>query len=171
MAWINSRHWTWNRTAAQECIHAEEIFMRTSWPCWLKQVPEARDWVQSSTSIAFLTPMGTVKENVADFPEMTQLIISQANDKTNFKKLRSCSMTFKDQRVRVKKVCQKKHAEWCQCHATKHCIIKCERIAMATYKSNRLDAVTSSRATQRYTTGIECQHGLISLNSRMIWTL
>ena len=112
--------------------------------------------------------MGTVKENAVDFPEMIHPIKSQANYKTNAKKLRSCSVTLKDQRVRVKKVCQKKHADWCHCQATKHCIIKCERIAMATYKPNRLDAVTSSRATQRYATGIECQHGLVSLNSRMI---
>jgi len=42
---------------------------------------------------------------------------------------------------------------------------------MATYKPNRLDAVISSRATQRYATKLECQHGFISLNSRMLWTL
>ena len=51
--------------------------------------------------------METIKENVADFPEITHPIISQANYKTNAKKLRSCSETLKDQRVRVKKVCQK----------------------------------------------------------------
>jgi len=55
--------------------------------------------------------MGTVKENVADFPEMTHPIISQANYKINAKNLRSCRVTLRDQRVRVKKVCQKKHAE------------------------------------------------------------
>jgi len=124
-------------------------------------------------------------------------------------------VTVKDQKVRVKEVYQKKHAEWCHYHVTKHCIIypgrckissigqsaglvipmssfrfrqnpkkprtqiymdlsyidpqarvliivssnksnhqsiKCERIAMATYKPNRLDVVTSSRATQGYAT-------------------
>jgi len=112
--------------------------MCTSWYCWLKQVTEARDWVQSSTSRAVSTSMDTIKENVADFPETTHPIISQANHKTNANRLRSWSMTLKDQKVRVKKVCQKKHAEWCHCHATKHCSIECKRIAIATYKPSRL---------------------------------
>jgi len=127
--------------------------MRTSWPCWLKQVTEARDRVQSSTTRAFFTPMETIKENVADYSETKHSIISETNHKTNAKRLRPWSVTPKDQKVRVKEVSHKKHAEkWG--HATKHCIIKCERIAMATYKPNCLDAVTSSRATQRYATGM-----------------
>ena len=103
--------------------------------------------------------------------ETTHPIIYQANHKINGERLRSWSVTLKDQKVRVKEVCQKKHAKWCHCHATKHCSIEFERITMVTSKPDHLGAVTSSQATQRYAARIECQHGLISLNSRMSWTL
>jgi len=77
--------------------------MRTSWPCWLKQVTEAREFVQSSASRAFSTQMETINQNVADFPETTYPMMSQANHQDKCQE----TETMKSEAQRSEVTCQK----------------------------------------------------------------